>query len=525
MDKEKLKQVLVDLRDLYKEEWEKVKNDIFQHFKEIREIVKSNEEIDFETAKKIHEKIEAANNLTKPFLLWFWPSPYGKSTEDIENIRTEILNNPESRKTLIEAEKLQHLSDIDNFKGQIEAVLKDARGVKIATYSSWLCIFNPELFMPTWSNTINKQFRDVFNVGRFWGGEHNPEEFVEFTKTVKEVAGELGIDSMIEVAFYLSKYLPNTRKRIEQILEKVEISKEEFEKVKEIINKVREELLSRIDELKEKGWENGWDILNQLNKVPYIDFRNIPRAFDHKELPKILVDYINRLKDAKNLEEIRKFAEEVSLQLRDIPHINTTQLLHLSHIIRPDLFIPVTQWQISKSICYIYDNTIDNITDIRDESCREKLHYTSMEKISNVLDLINDLRSLAEEINLLNELPEDERTTKFSLILYKYGGGDLESEVEEKKDELDEELKKKIETILETKRQVILYGPPGTGKTWVARNYVKEKTKDNRNYYEFVTFHPSYSYEEFVEGIRLKTDDSGRVYYEIEDGIFKQICK
>ena len=113
MDKEKLKQVLVDLRDVYKEEWKKVKNDIFQHFKEIREIVKSNEEIDFETAKKIHEKIEAANNLTKPFLLWFWPSPYGKSTEDIENIRTEILNNPESRKTLIEAEKLQHLSDID----------------------------------------------------------------------------------------------------------------------------------------------------------------------------------------------------------------------------------------------------------------------------------------------------------------------------------------------------------------------------------------------------------------------------
>jgi len=41
----------------------------------------------------------------------------------------------------------------------------------------------------------------------------------------------------------------------------------------------------------------------------------------------------------------------------------------------------------------------------------------------------------------------------------------------------------------------------------------------------FVTFHPSYSYEEFVEGLRPKADKEGNIKYEIEDGIFKKICK
>jgi len=43
--------------------------------------------------------------------------------------------------------------------------------------------------------------------------------------------------------------------------------------------------------------------------------------------------------------------------------------------------------------------------------------------------------------------------------------------------------------------------------------------------YEFITFHQSYSYEEFIEGIRPETDESGSIHYAVRDGIFKKIAQ
>lgn len=81
----------------------------------------------------------------------------------------------------------------------------------------------------------------------------------------------------------------------------------------------------------------------------------------------------------------------------------------------------------------------------------------------------------------------------------------------------------------------ILYGPPGTGKTYkaieIASNILgNEKssiTKLKECYtkqVEFITFHQSFSYENFIEGLKAKTKE-GKITYEIEDGIFKNICK
>lgn len=103
-----------------------------------------------------------------------------------------------------------------------------------------------------------------------------------------------------------------------------------------------------------------------------------------------------------------------------------------------------------------------------------------------------------------------------------------------------------IEGGLERKKQVILYGPPGTGKTYYAekaccefasRNMFnkpfnqlsddekKSITGDGRTYgiVRMCCFHPSYGYEDFIEGIRPRVSAS-QTLFEKKDGIFKRIC-
>ncbi|GAB3906670.1 hypothetical protein GCM10028803_39380 [Larkinella knui] len=63
----------------------------------------------------------------------------------------------------------------------------------------------------------------------------------------------------------------------------------------------------------------------------------------------------------------------------------------------------------------------------------------------------------------------------------------------------------------------ILYGPPGTGKSFEANQL--SKTFEN----EWVTFHPSFGYEEFMEGIRPETL-GGQISYKVAKGIFYKAC-
>lgn len=84
--------------------------------------------------------------------------------------------------------------------------------------------------------------------------------------------------------------------------------------------------------------------------------------------------------------------------------------------------------------------------------------------------------------------------------------------------------------LLESKN-LIFRGAPGTGKSYLAKEIAadivsdgetKQLDEEQRKQVEFVQFHPSYDYTDFVEGLRPKVNDDGTMGFELQDGIFKK---
>lgn len=93
---------------------------------------------------------------------------------------------------------------------------------------------------------------------------------------------------------------------------------------------------------------------------------------------------------------------------------------------------------------------------------------------------------------------------------------------------------------------MILYGPPGTGKTYQTINYAlsiienrsmeelaledrqalrhRFETYMSQGQIAFVTFHQSFTYEDFIEGIKPTVLQNGNIAYVVMNGIFKLLC-
>lgn len=120
-----------------------------------------------------------------------------------------------------------------------------------------------------------------------------------------------------------------------------------------------------------------------------------------------------------------------------------------------------------------------------------------------------------------------------------------EKDIKESEDEaieatIQEELVKPIKEygneysrMLIESKNIIFRGAPGTGKSYLAKQiatdiisegyFDKYESLDDeqKKQVEFIQFHPSYDYSDFVEGLRPRINDDGSMGFELKDGIFK----
>ncbi|MFB8794850.1 MAG: AAA family ATPase [Microcoleus sp.] len=73
------------------------------------------------------------------------------------------------------------------------------------------------------------------------------------------------------------------------------------------------------------------------------------------------------------------------------------------------------------------------------------------------------------------------------------------------------------------KGQTIIQGPPGTGKTFLAQKLAKHLIGGGDGFSDIIQFHPAYTYEDFIQGIRPQSQND-QLTYPIVPGRFLDFC-
>ncbi len=239
-------------------------------------------------------------------------------------------------------------------------------------------------------------------------------------------------------------------------------------------------------------------------------------------------DNIDNLKDnVKKLTELSDDTDDStnlidSIKTQIIGSKNTSLELYYCYNMEKDTF-PLINGGVESAIKMIEKNEIELI--VKNENIVDKiisLKKEMGEQLKEKLYLVDQFLNLIDKIKY-KDIREEEGNKE--LYQYAYLFTFWQKTNKTNNAEYFDDLLKKSQNI-------ILYGAPGTGKTYSAEmniNRIIEEDFHNKDINEDrflkVQFHPSYSYEDFMEGLKPVLDKNGNFSLELKEGDFTKFCK
>ncbi|HEC1758326.1 TPA: AAA family ATPase, partial [Campylobacter lari] len=168
----------------------------------------------------------------------------------------------------------------------------------------------------------------------------------------------------------------------------------------------------------------------------------------------------------------------------------------------------------------VYFNFVLDELEIKEKTYNFPKYYI-LDQFLNLIDKIknSDLALITKEkLDKKDESKDIKQSAYYKLYQAAYDFANLCGKADIKSNDL-EGFKK----LLKTHKNIIFHGIPGTGKTYTIVNNVKNIIK-NENQMLITQFHPSFSYEDFIEGIKPAGIENGQLKLELKNGIFREFC-